>query len=119
MSLLGSEIVTVTPQTQALVSGKYKLVPGTPYTVRGTVLPVPGQVLAMMPEGARTSARFVLYVEGNPAIVTTDNASPEKPADRITRGGFEYTVTSNLDLSVHTTGLPHRSFILHRKGGDE
>lgn len=119
MSLLGAETITVTPQTQTLVDGRYQLVPGTPYTVRGTVLPVPGQVLAKLPEGARTTARYVLYVEGDPGIVTTDTASPEKPADRITRKGQTYTVASNLDLSIHTSGLPHRQYLLHQRGGDE
>jgi hypothetical protein len=119
MSLLGAETITVTPQTQTLVDGRYQLVPGASYTVTGTVLPIPGQVLAKLPEAARTTARYVLYVEGDPGISTTDNASPEHPADRVTRKGFEYTVASNLDLSIHASGLPHRQFILHRKGGDE
>jgi hypothetical protein len=80
MSLLGSEIVTVTPQTQV---------------------------------------EYVLYVEGNPTIQTTDTASPEHPADRITRKGKTYTVASNLDLSIHEKGLPHRQYIMHEKQGDE
>lgn len=118
--LLGSETLTVTPQTQTRANGEYSLVPGTPYQVRGTVLPVPGATLQRLEEGARRTAKYILYVEGNPGIRTTEVATPSKPADRVTRGdGSEYVVSSNTDFSVHQKGLPHRQFLLHQVAGDE
>ncbi len=120
MTLLGKETLTVTPQTQTRVAGKYQLVPGTPYTVKGTVLPVPGATLQRLEEGARKTAKFVLYVKGDPGIRTTDVATPSTPADRVTRAdGSEYVVSSNTDFSIHKKGLPHRQFLLHQVAGDE
>lgn len=120
MSMLGEETVTVTPQTQQRVNGRYQLVPGTSYDVIGTVLPIPGAVLQRLEEGARRNARYILYVEGDPQIQTTQTASPEHPADRVTReDGKTYVVASNVDFSVHASGLPHRQFILNEVAGDE
>ena len=120
MSMLGTETVTITPQTAALVDGVWQLTPGSSYTVTGTVLPVPGAVLQRLSEGARRRAVYVLYVEGNPTINTTETASPSTPADRAARANGEtYVVSTNLDLSIHGTGLPHRQYILDRVAGDE
>lgn len=118
--LLGQESLTVTPQTQTRSEGVYSLVPGTPYTVKGTVLPIPGATLQNLEEGARRTARYLLIVKGDPGIQTVQTASPEHPADRVTRAdGKVYVVNSNLDLSIHKSGLPHRQFILHEVAGDE
>lgn len=121
MSLLGTETLTVTPQTAALVSGRYQLTPGTSFTVTGTVLPIPGKTLERLSEGARQTAVHRLLVEGqDPGIRITDTASPSHPADRITRAdGRVYVAAGDMDLGIHTTGLPHHGYILHKVQGDE
>jgi hypothetical protein len=118
--ILGSETLTVIPQTQTRVAGRYQLSPGTSRPITGTVLPIPGATLLRLEEGARKTAKYLLIVEGNPDIHTTDVATPSKPADRVTRSdGSEYTVATNTDFSIHKRGRPHRQFILHEVAGDE
>jgi hypothetical protein len=121
MSLLGSETLTVTPQTAALVDGTYQLTPGASFSVVGTVLPIPGKALQRLSEGARQTATHRLIVEGqDPGIRITDTASPSNPADRVTRAdGRVYVASTDMDLGIHATGLPNHGYILHKVQGDE
>ena len=90
---------------------------GTPFSVVGTVLPISDRTLEMLPEGARTSARFELFVEGTDPQIET--ASSGKAACRTTWGGRTYRVISTRDYTQHTTGIPHRRYALAEVGGDE
>ena len=117
MSLLGAETLTVTPYTVSIVDHVPTPAAGTPYTVTGSVLPIGERALQMLPEGARSSARFELYVEGTDPIPNTAEAG--KAADRVSWGGRSYVVTGVQDYTQHTTGLPHRRYVMLEVGSDE
>ena len=118
MTLLGAQSLTVTPYTATLANGRYAPVAGTPYVVTGTIVPLSAMDLERLPEGARTSARFALYVEGDPAVKTT-RPGAGTPADRVAWNGKGYVVSGETDLTMHSTGLPHRSYVLSEVGDDE
>jgi hypothetical protein len=119
--MLGAKVHTVTPQTTSLVAGRYALVPGTPYTVVGTILPAGPREVQRLEEAARVSAKYTLYVEGTapPIKVADQNAVPKTPGDRIAWKGRNYVVSAELDFTEHDTGLPHKSYILSEIAGDE
>ena len=117
MTLLGQETLTVTPYTVTETNGVLTPSAGTPFTVKGTVLPISDRALEMLPEGARTSARFELYVEGTSP--TPQTASTGRAADRTVWGGRTYKLIATRDYTQHTTGLPHRRYVLAEVGSDE
>jgi len=122
MTLLGSETVTVTPQTQTTTAGVIGLVAGTPFTAVGTVVPSSPRQTEQLSEAARVRARWIMYVEGTaPAIKITDmSASPRTPGDRITRAnGKVYVALGEIDFTIHATGLPHKTYLLAEVAGDE
>jgi hypothetical protein len=59
---------------------------------------------------------FELFVEGDPAIQT---ASSGRGGDRLTWHGRSYVVHGTQDYTQHTTGIPHRRYVLEEVGGDE
>ncbi len=113
MTLLGEETVTVTPQTQSLTAGKIGLTPGAPFTLQATVLPIGFNELQRLPEASRTSASFSMIVEGDQALRV------KAPADRVQTSQGECVVIGEVDFTQHTTGLPHRTYILALRSGDE
>lgn len=117
MTLLGQQSLTVTPYTVSIVDHVPTPAAGTPYTVQGTVLPIGERTLSMLPEGSRTKARFELYVEGTDPITKTAEAG--KAADRVAWKGRSYVVTGVQDYTQHTTGLPHRRYVMLEVGSDE
>ena len=111
--MLGQTTKTVTPQTGAYVNGVWVSSAGTPYNVRASVQPLSPRAVEMLPEGARTSARYVAFVRSPATIKTTDlTGSPATPADRITYQAREYVAYSHRDFSDHTSGLAHQEYVL-------
>jgi hypothetical protein len=117
VTLLGQETLTVTPYTVAEASGVLVPSAGTPFTVIGTVLPISDRTLQMLDEGTRASARFELYVEGtDPA---PDMSATGSAADRTTWNGRTYKLIGVRDYTQHTTGIPHKRYVLAEVGSDE
>jgi hypothetical protein len=93
--------LTVTPYTASFVNGVPTLSAGTPFDVIGTVLPVSARTLEMLPESARTSASFELFVEGDPVIQT---ATSGRGGDRLSWHGKSYVVHGTQDYTQHSSG---------------
>lgn len=113
VTLLGEETVTVTPQTQSLTAGVIGLTPGAPFPLQATILPVGLHELKRLPEASRTSARFSMIVEGDVALRV------KAPASRVDCSAGACVVIGEVDYTIHKTGLPHRTYILALRSGDE
>jgi hypothetical protein len=113
MTLLGEETVTVRPQTQAFAAGVGSLTPGATFKLQATILPIAFKELQRLPEASRTSAKFSMIVEGDQALRV------KAPGARIDCSAGECVVIGEVDYTIHKTGLPHRSFILALRSGDE
>jgi len=105
MRVLGREQITATPQSQAFVAGVAVLTPGTPTTFWGSVQPIGQHMIERLPEGARRSARWIIFAE-NP----TPALSMTPPADRLTTSKGVLIPIADIDFSTHTTGLPHVAY---------
>ena len=118
--MIGTETITVIPQGPAIrTDGKYSLDPQATYTVKGSIQPAGPAVIAQLSDLARRSAAFVMFVEGTaPAIELADPAT-RRPSDRVTRAGKTYVVLKELDFTPHTTGLPHKQYVIQEVGSDE
>jgi len=114
--LLGASTVTVTPQTGAWADGEWTSSAGASYTVTATIVPIGQEDLQRLPEAARASARWMMYVEGSPSLSMGGGSSA---ADRVTWQGRELVVVGIIDYSMHATGLPHKAYILAEVGDDE
>ncbi len=89
------------------------------FNVRASVQPVTPELIDQLPEGARTSARFVMYAPaGEPLIITADIGEQRRP-DIVTYNGRNYKTQSIGDWSAHTTGLPHQELVMVQVGDDE
>jgi len=114
--MIGLTNITITPYSGAWQDGAYVPSPGQPYTLLGTVVPVPGMVAERLPEGARSKARWQVFIAGKPAIKTAGSGGP---ADRVTVDGVDYVPIALSDYSYHTSGLAHSSYVLVEVGYDE
>ncbi len=122
MTLLGTVPLTVTRQAAgSYVDGEWVDGGGGPstFTVVGSVQPISPELLDMLPEGARVSARFVVYVEASePDVYTVDVGGQVRP-DRIEYQGRDYMVQSVGDWTSHVTGIPYREYTMLAVGEDE
>lgn len=112
--VLGREYVTATPQTRNAPSdGMGTYTPTTPLVnFWASVQPAPRIVIEQLPEGARKSARWVLLPEGVPQLTANT-------AYRIACSKGELMMVAIVDLSTHSTGLPHKALVCAGKGVDE
>lgn len=117
--MIGTELVTVTPRTGAWSGGTYTATAGTPYTVRASVQPVGPRAVEMLPEGARSRAKFTAYLEGATQAIKIANLSSGAPGDLLTVRGKTYVALAVEDMSGHVKGLPHQVVTLAEKGDDE
>ena len=114
MRVLGRELITATPQSQAWVAGKAVLTPGTPFTFWGSVQPIATADIDRLPEGARRSARWIIYTE--PPVPRFD---PTPPAHRLQTSQGELVHVGDINYTPHTTGLPHVAYACAEVGFDE
>ncbi len=112
--VLGRELVTATPQKQSMsATGEAVFTPVTPIvTFWASVQPVGQAQIDMLDEGARRSAKWILYPEGVPALV---KGTPY----RITCSKGTLMPVGFIDLAVHTTGLPHIAPVCAEVSEDE
>jgi hypothetical protein len=119
MSILDPTTLTCTRRTGAWVSGHW--VPGAPSTytvVASRPQPVGPETLEMLPEEARSSAKFEIYVEDDQTeIHMIDYDSPTTPADLVAYGGHTYVVTGVEDWA--DVPLGHRAYVLLAFAPDE
>jgi hypothetical protein len=88
-------------------------------SITASVQPVTPELIDMLPEGARTSARFVMYAEaGQTQMITADIGESRRP-DRVTFQSRDYMVQSIGNWSAHVTGLPHQEYVMLQVGDDE
>ena len=94
-------------------------------TVTASVQPITPELIEDLPEGSRTSARFVMYAPaGQLQLITADIGEKRRP-DRLAytspRDGTtrNYTLQSIGDWSAHTSGLPHQEYVMLQVGDDE
>jgi len=79
--------------------------------IQASVQPLTWRQRQALEEGSRLSARFVMYVRGNPDI-RPGGRDENQPADFAVWKGEEYEIEADQDWTEHTRGLPHRSYIL-------
>jgi hypothetical protein len=88
-------------------------------SITASVQPVTPELIDMLPEGARTSARFVMYAEAGQVQLITADIGEKRPADRITFQGRDYMLQSIGNWSAHVSGLPHQEYVMIQVGDDE
>lgn len=99
--------------------------PITGLTVTASVQPITPELMEDLPEGDRTSARFVMYAPRGQIQLNTVSISGRKRADRIAytspRDGVtrSYMLQSIGDWSAHTTGMAHQEYVMLQVGDDE
>lgn len=119
MTVLDPVTYTVTRRPGAWTDGEWTPNVGAQTTfglVASMPQPVGPELIQMLPEAARTSARFMIFAEDDqPEIYLIENAT--HAADYVAYGGQSYLVTSAEDWS----GMPlgHHAYILLEAGPDE
>ncbi len=117
--MIGTESVTVTPRTGAWTAGTFVATSGTPYTVTASVQPAGPRAVEMLPEGARSRARFTLWIAGTTQQIKVASTSTGAPGDVLTIRGRKYLALSVEDQSGHAHGLPHQVVVVAEVGEDE
>lgn len=119
--MLGVEPITVTREAVpgTWVNGKY--VPGetTTLTVMAAIQPLSPREIEMLPEGARTRARWALFCDPDQPPLQCTDLSNDTAADRVSWAGREFVVYQNGDWMAHQTGIPHYAYALLEVGADE
>jgi len=111
--VLGRELITATPQTRSSSAGQVVYTPTTPVvTFWASVQPAAQWQIDLLPELSRESAKWILYTEGVPALA-------EGTRYRITCSKGALMPVGFVDLSVHTTGLPHLAPVCMEVEADE
>lgn len=120
MSLLGEETVSVQHYTITRTDGRAsRVADGAAFDVVCSIQPITGEVMDMLPEGARSASRWVMIVEDDPDLRISDIAN-QRGADRVTRtGGEVYEIGIVHRWEYHVTGLPHKVATLIEVGADE
>ncbi len=121
MAILGPQIIVVERNAAgSYVDGVY--VPGVadpPFQVVGSVDVMNNRIVDMLPEGARTRARFILYCDSQqPKLKVTDLSDPRN-GDKLTVQGKSYRVTEIGDWTHHVIGVPHVQYVMLEIGDDE
>lgn len=119
MTILGAETVTVTRRSGSYVNGAFVPVLDSSFDWVASIQPAPGRAIEQLPEAARSRAMFVAYADIAQVELRTVEISGSGLPDRITRGGRVYEVHRADDWSLHTSGVPNRSYLLVEVGGDE
>ena len=117
--MIGTETITVTPRTGSWSAGVYTPVDGTPYTLKASVQPVGPRTVEMLPEAARTAARFNVWIAGATQRVNVTSPAMGYPGDVLTIRGREYVAIASEDHSGHRRGLPHQVVTVAEVGHDE
>jgi hypothetical protein len=95
--------------------------PGTPsgYTIKASrPQPVGPELLQMLPEGARSSARFVVYAaDDQPDIHLIDDETEELAADIVAYDSWGYLATTIDNWADRPLG--YKAYILLAYGPDE
>lgn len=102
-------------------SGEYvRGAPVADFSVIGSLQPDGDTIADPLERGARKSGAFVFLVEleSQPEVLLVD-LSAVTEGDRVGVAGATYIVTKAQDWTSHASGLPHRRFVLERKGADE
>lgn len=99
--------------------GKY--VPGetTRFTVIGSLQPLKAREVELLPEAARTKAKFSFYCEDNQEYLKTTDLNGSKGADRLLWNNREYMLFGIGDWQLHLSGVPHKAYVLIEAGVDE
>jgi len=119
VSILDKTTLTVTRRTGSRVSGKW--VPGV--SSEFTIIacrpqPIGPETLDLLPEWARSSAKFTTYAEDNQTeLHMIEYDEQTTPADIVEYGGQSYVVTGLEDWS--NVALGHRAYVLLAFAPDE
>ncbi len=90
------------------------------FTVIGSLQPDGDTEIDPLDRAVRVNGRYVFLVEleGQTEIKIAD-LSAVKEGDRVAVGSLDLVVVKAQDWTFHAEGLPHRRFILERRGDDE
>ena len=90
------------------------------FTVVGSFQPDGDTSAEPLERGARRAGRFIFLVEldGQPELQIL-KLSNIKEGDVLELGGTQYVFVSQQEWVAHSSGLPHRRFILELIGKDE
>lgn len=95
-------------------------VPGddSTFAIRCSVQPIAGYQLESLPEGARKSARYNLYVHPDSPALRTVSVDGALTADRVTYDGRSWIVHSVANWTIHTLGARHHAYVLIAQGDE-
>ena len=119
MTVLDAVTYTVTRRPGAWTEGAWVPNVGAQTTfdlVASLPQPVGPELIQLLPEAARTSARFVIFAEDDqPDLYLVENAT--HAADYVAYGGRSYLVTSVEDWADRPLG--YHAYVLLEVGPDE
>lgn len=119
--LLDEMTLTVTRRPGAWTNGVWTPAPAVVmYTFPITASrpqPVGPEVLEMLPEAARSTARYITVVpDGEPDVILVEDDAADKAADYISYNGRQHLVTSVENWDGFALG--HRALVLLEVGKD-
>ena len=116
MVFLGKKRYRVTRKaTGSYVEGDWVDGEESTFTIEASIQPATGQELALLPEGARKTARHKMYTSTQ--LMTVNLHRQTTPDVVCTHEGIHH-VHMVADWLQHQTGVPHYKYILIRKGVD-
>ena len=89
------------------------------FFITGSLQPLGQREVEMLPEAARTKARFSLYCEITEPFLKTTDLEETKGADRLIWDKEEYMLFGIGDWQLHLTGVTHKAYVLIEIGDDE
>lgn len=118
-SVLDKETLTVTRRPGDWTDGTWVFDTPTTLSLEASrPQPVGPETLQMLPEGARSSARFIIYAEDDQAeLYMVGRDREDYAADTIAWDGEDYVVTTVGDWNGRALG--YRAYILLAFGPDE
>jgi len=121
MVLLNKELISVQPKKRTIDSGKNVPVnDGDPLDIWASVQPIGAAVLQRLPEGARTSAKWIVYTEG-PTKPFEILPAPPGIAPRLTTSRGVLVPVAEIDYSHSGPGavLPNCGYACAELAVDE
>jgi hypothetical protein len=109
MPLIGEITVQAVRRTKANVNGRWVMTRGEPFTWRATINPVPGDILATLPEGERLGRQY-RALSDDVALYPPDEETGY-PGDLVLFDGGVYEVR---DRANYPTIIPHQELRIRR-----
>ena len=118
MAILGARTLWVQRKPGVYVDGVWTGSGGEErFSIRGSLQPISGRELQLLPEGERTREQFKLYTKAE-LLTSRDSAAAPTKADMVEHRGRLLKVMAEIPWTDHRAGVPHRKYRLTGPGED-